>query len=163
MTGVVPLLLDLQAFRDVPTDPAGYLALWREIEPIVLRLSPREHDRYDLNAGDRGLVGIWFIDTASGPERFDESTRFAIRGVFEPPQARYACATCAGRGEVRYAPFTCRECGTAERPGRVCDEHVVVLDLNFAEVTCARHAPSCGCGRAATFWCAGTRCRRAKA
>jgi hypothetical protein len=155
---VVPLLLDLRGFLDVPRDPAGYQALWSEIEPVVARLAPHEHDRYDLNAADRGVVGIQFIDPASGPVRFDASTRFAIRGILEPPRIRYACTTCA-----RYAPFTCTGCGTAERPGRVCDEHVAVLDLNFDKVTCVRHRPSCHCGQSATFWCPGTGCRRAKA
>ncbi|XVV10015.1 hypothetical protein ACQP2X_34935 [Actinoplanes sp. CA-131856] len=154
---VVPVQLDLREFRAVPDGPEGYLALWREIETIVHRLDPRQRDTYHLDDA-RGRLTIRFVDPAAAPARLDGTTRFAIRGVFEPPRIRYACADCR---EETYGPFVCLDCRAEGQKDRLCDQHAVIVDLDFSRVTCARHKPSCRCGRSATFRCGGPNCRGA--
>ncbi|MBL7258011.1 hypothetical protein [Paractinoplanes lichenicola] len=159
---VVPVQLDLREFRTVPDGPDGYLELWKLIEPTVHTLQPQVKDTWRLDLPD-GPLTVRFVDPASAPARLDRTTPFAVRGVVEPPVIRYKCASCAAAKITRYGPFVCSQCREAKLPDPLCDDHAVIVDLNFGRVTCRRHRPRCECGEAGSFWCGGPRCKGARA
>ncbi|GAB1329990.1 KH domain-containing protein [Streptomyces sennicomposti] len=161
-SGAVPVLLDLRAHHRVPTSAQGYIDLWQRLEPALTTVDPRRGPRVSLDLGAEGEVTVLFLSPATAPVPLDAATPFAVRGILEPPQVRYACDTCRGEGVTSYAPFTCAGCGSDERPGRVCDAHAVFLEGGL-RASCARHVPVCPCGRAAHAWCAGPRCRSGRA
>ncbi|MGW1913682.1 KH domain-containing protein [Streptomyces sp. NPDC002076] len=158
----VPVMLDLRAHRKVPGSPDGYVELWERLEPVLVTVDPRSGPRVRLDFGEEGEVGVWFLSPATAPVPFSAATPFAVRGVLEPPAVRYSCDTCRASGTTTYAPFTCTGCGTKERPGRVCDAHAVFLEGSL-RASCARHVPTCRCGRPARSWCGGPRCRSGRA
>lgn len=163
-TRPVPVLLDLRASRDVPEGPAGYLELWRVIEPGLLRADPRETRPLRFDRGEQGHVDVRFVAPALNPPVLGADTAFTIVGVQEPPFVRYACGTCRAAGKETYGPFLCHLCGESDGTDeRLCDTHVGLLDGAF-RTTCPRHEPRCeGCGGSAAFWCDGPSCRRKRA
>jgi hypothetical protein len=163
MKPAVLLMLDMREYRDPPADAAGYRTLWQEIEPEFLGRDLRHGGSVQLERPGHGRLTAVVVDGAGSPPMVDASTTFAICGLLEPPRLRYRCGTCGDAGQVRYGPFVCTQCGTADPGRRVCDDHVVILDLTFSRATCPEHVPSCDCGRTATFWCAGPRCTRRRA
>lgn len=157
----VLVLLDMREYRDPPATPDGYRELWRELEADLVRRDLRSTPVVRWDRPGRGAVGVQVVNPHSCPAVLDERTTFAVCGILEPPRLAYRCGTCADAGRASYGPFICAGC--PEDPARrVCDEHVVVLDLNFAQVSCPQHVPACPCGRRATFWCAGPQCQRRK-
>jgi hypothetical protein len=159
----VLLVLDLREYREPPADAAGYRRLWAQLEPELLGRDLTPSGTVTLDRAPRGRVGAIVVEAAGGAVRVDANTSFAVCGVLEPPKLLYRCGPCGDAGQVRYGPFVCIECGPADTRRRVCDDHVVILDLTFAKATCPAHVPSCGCGQTATFWCAGPGCRRRRA
>ncbi|KPI01934.1 hypothetical protein OK074_5441 [Actinobacteria bacterium OK074] len=161
----VPVTLDLRDFRRVPRSPDEYAALWQRLEPSVVRVNPTAGPRVRFDLGDEGRVAVWFLAPASAPRPLAPDTRFAIRGVLEPPEVRQACTTCRAAGATVYAPYRCYGCSDpadAQRAGRVCETHAVFLD-GALHASCERHVPACRCGTRAAAWCAGPLCRGRKA
>ncbi len=165
MTTPVPVLLDLREYKDVPAAPKLYVALWERLEPALFGVDPRESRTLRLGDGERGVLGIRFLDPEANPAVLDGSTAFAIRGVLEPPKVHYACESCRSAGELVYGPFQCHLCKDGGRERRLCDRHATVFDGAF-RVMCPDHVPRCAggdrCSRA-TFWCDGRTCRRGTA
>ncbi|MEU3455015.1 hypothetical protein ABZ671_15650 [Micromonospora sp. NPDC006766] len=156
----VLVLLDMREYPDAPTTPAGYRELWRELEADLVRRDLRTTPTVRWDQPGHGAVSVQVLNPHSCPAVLDERTTFAVCGILEPPRLKYRCGTCADAGQARYAPFICADCRAVDPARRVCDEHVVVLDLNFARVSCPAHVPACACGQRATFWCSGAECQR---
>ncbi|MGS2619248.1 KH domain-containing protein [Micromonospora sp. LZ34] len=159
----VLLMLDLREYGAAPSDEDGCRRLWAQVEPELTGRYLRADDTVTVRRPE-GVIGAVVLETDptlagwTGPD-----TTFAVCGVLERPKLVYRCGSCADAGQVRYGPFVCSGCGSTDTRRRVCDEHVVILDLTFARTTCPAHVPSCECGRTATFWCSGPGCGRAKA
>lgn len=151
----VLVLLDMRGYREPPGDADGYRALWTRLEPELIGRDLRRAGTITVDRPGHGTIGAIVINAADCPERVDASTPFAICGILEPPRLVSRCGTCG-----RYGPFVCVRCGPDDDSRRVCDDHVVILDLTLDRATCPAHVPVCACGRTATFWCAGARCRR---
>ncbi|WP_306321591.1 MULTISPECIES: hypothetical protein [unclassified Streptomyces] len=158
----VPVTLDLRGFRRIPRSTDECAALWQRIEPAVLTVDPRVGPRVLFDLGEEGEVGVWFLDPAAAPLPLAPATRFAVRGVLEPPEVRHACTTCRAAGTTTYAPYRCSGCDQERRPGRVCEAHALFIEGGL-RASCGAHAPHCRCGTRAVAWCGGTRCRTRKA
>ncbi|AGL18919.1 KH domain-containing protein [Actinoplanes sp. N902-109] len=163
MRPAVLLMLDMRDYTEPPGDVTGYRELWREIEPVLLGRDLRRSGDIEVVTPGRGRVTAVVVDASGSPPVADSSTTFAVCGLLERPQLRYRCGPCADAGQARYGPFICADCARTDPARRVCDDHVVILDLTFARATCPAHVPSCECRRTATFWCAGPRCNRRRA
>ncbi|MGW5444086.1 KH domain-containing protein [Streptomyces asiaticus] len=155
---VVPVTLDLRAFRAPPRSVQECVALWERLEPAVVTVDPLAGPRVRFDLGDEGEVGVWFLEPAAAPRPLGPGTPFAIRGVLEPAEVRNTCATCRTSGSTTYAPYRCPGCDEGRRTGRVCEAHAVFLDGSL-RASCVRHAPVCRCGTTAVAWCSGVRCR----
>jgi hypothetical protein len=84
------------------------------------------------------------------------------RGRFTQAQQIARNDLCRNDGRSTYGPFVCQPCRDQGLDGRVCDQHVVILDGSMRS-HCKLHAPQCECGHLATFWCQGINCRRKRA
>ncbi|BCJ51933.1 hypothetical protein Asp14428_34080 [Actinoplanes sp. NBRC 14428] len=159
----VLLMLDLREYGEAPSDEDGTRRLWAEIEPELIGRDLRPDQTVTVRRPG-GVIGAVVLESDpalagwTGPD-----TTFAVCGVLERPKLLYRCGPCADEGRVSYGPFLCSGCGATDTRRRVCDDHVVILDLSFAKATCPAHVPRCECGRTATFWCAGPGCGRGKA
>jgi hypothetical protein len=158
----VSVVLDLRRFHDRPTCARQYGVLWAEVEARLLGQDLRTNPAPRVDLDDRGAVTLWVLHPESCPPRIEQSTSFAVRSVLEPAVIRHVCTTCQASQVTRYGPFTCMKCGTDDRLGRACEDHVVILDGSM-QSTCLQHVPICACGKAATFWCNGPRCRQGTA
>lgn len=163
---VVPVSLDVREYTEPLDGPDAYRALWDRVEPYLLRVDPREPRPLRLDLGPEGSLTLQFLDPVGNPDTLGPGHRFAVRGIRERPQIRYACAHCARQGTTEYGPFRCHAChenpaGATET--RLCDRHVVILDGPFRTV-CPAHAPTCPeCAKPGTFWCDGATCRKKQA
>jgi predicted RNA-binding protein YlqC (UPF0109 family) len=155
-------VLDLRDFRERPAGAKEFLALWGGLEQALFGRTLEPGRDYTIDGGARGSVRITVISAGSGAAPVQPETPFSVRTALERPQIRYHCALCRAEGRDTYGPFLCRDCGTKEQVGRVCDEHVAILDDSMRS-TCRSHVPACICGQPATFWCQGPGCRRNKA
>jgi hypothetical protein len=159
MTSAVPVQLDLRACEAVPGTTEELRSLWRRLEALLAGRELAAQPVFSLQVDGVGAVGVHVLQPYRVRGPVGPDTEFEIRGVLEPARVLHRCTTCLREGRTTYGPFLCADCGTDGLPGRVCDMHAVVLDLNFARITCHTHVPSCSCRRPATFWCRGPECR----
>ncbi|MGW5377564.1 KH domain-containing protein [Nocardia sp. NPDC003999] len=158
MNRPVNVVLDIRQTSDPPTDAAELRELWTRVENYLAGTSLRATEKVVVPLRDDQTCVLWIQDRLRAPDRVDDTTVFSIRGVLEPATVRHRCTTCSAAGVVTYGPFLCSGCDQGDQPGRVCDEHAVVIEGRMT-ATCARHRPACSCGAAATFWCNGELCR----
>lgn len=155
----VEVLLDLRGYSRRIGGPEGFIALWEELAP-ALKGRPLITGRpYSLESRS-GTISFTVI--RNPVSQVSEDTRFAVHSLLEPPSVRYTCDSCQAEGKTVYGPFICPTCRDSGQDGRVCDNHVLILDGAMRSF-CRTHAPRCECGAAATFWCQGPECRRRKA
>ncbi|MEV4638079.1 KH domain-containing protein [Actinoplanes sp. NPDC049548] len=158
----VLLVLDLREYADPPSDEEGSRRLWAEVEPELIGRDLRPDQTITVRRPG-GVIGATVLESDLGAGWTGPDTTFAVCGVLERPKLLYRCGPCADAGQVRYGPFLCSGCGSTDTRRRVCDDHVVILDLSFAKATCPAHVPACECGRTASFWCTGPGCGSGKA
>ncbi|MGI5241637.1 hypothetical protein [Dactylosporangium sp. CA-139066] len=152
--------------RQWPVDlaePKRIGELWTMIEDAIRGRDLGDGPTLTLDHPD-GAVRVGLVwSRLGGRPVVGPDTTFQIVNLMERPRIRYRCKECAAAGRTEYGAFTCRDCGSAERDNRLCDDHVRILDGALI-ATCAQHAPACAeCGRAATFRCGGQRCQRRRA
>ncbi len=155
----VEIMLDLRGYERRLQGPAAFIEFWEKLSP-ALQGRPLVADKpYEL---EHGSGSIRFTVIRNPPAQVTDQTRFAVHSLLEPPQLKYTCDLCRNEKRNVYGPFVCPLCKDAGGDGRVCDNHVVILDGSMRSV-CRTHAPQCACGTPATFWCQGPECRRRKA
>ncbi len=157
----INLFLDLRKYSRRLENAQGFIELWARLSP-ALRGKRLELGRAYSLTDQCGEVAFTVIAPDEGVAEVTDDTDFAIHSVLEPAALRYACDLCRSEGRSTYGPFVCQLCRDRGLDGRVCDEHVVILDGSMRS-HCKLHAPRCECGRPATFWCQGTNCRRKRA
>jgi hypothetical protein len=163
----VRLVLDLRAFSHPSNDRDALGKLWPQLEHALAQLDLVPDGAYTIDSGGHGTIGIRVIEVADGHRRSTPRTRFAVHHVMARPTVRLPCSTCRDDGRRTYGPYTCASCPPPgkrddKRPGRVCEDHVVVLSGSLLSM-CRRHADSCSdssCNRPATYRCEGSGCRR---
>lgn len=150
----VEAVLDLRKWRiPMRPGPEDLAALWDRLEVALhgrgLRAGKVEH--WDA---EHGTISLEIVRVAPGVSTAQPGTRFGLVAVRELPRLVYRCSECDQRGSAAYGPFRCKPCEREGRPGRVCVEHVVVLEGSL-EAFCPAHRPACrGCGHPAQYWCA---------
>jgi len=159
---IVPVLLDVRHYQRPLSSAKSYIDLWSLVEPFLSGLDPRTGPSVTVPLDGDGDVRVRFIDPAAVPLPVSGATRFAVKGILEPPKVRYRCDTCRSAGATTYGPFTCKGCGKDGEPGRVCDDHVAFLDGRL-ESFCRRHLPVCRCQSPAQAWCPGRTCNGQRA
>ena len=152
----VEVMLDLRDYSRRIDSPAGFLSLWDSLSPALQGKELVAGKPYTFE-GRSGTVRFSVI--RNPVSNVSEVTRFAVHSLLEPSSLRYTCHLCEGEGRAEYGPFICVDCRSAGNDGRICDDHVVILD-GAMWAFCRSHAPRCSCGEMATFWCQGPGCRR---
>jgi hypothetical protein len=155
----VELQLDLRAYSRRLEGPAEFLSFWDELAPALKGRGLLVGKAYALESR---LGTIQFTVMRNPVAQVTDETRFAVHSLLEPPALRYTCGLCQQESKSVYGPFVCLTCRDEGDDGRVCDNHVVILDGAMRSF-CRKHAPLCACGNAGTFWCQGVECRRRKA
>ena len=132
--------------------------LWASIESALAGTSLTQGDEVGIKFADGGRATLRVLGV-EGSGAVGERTTFAVYGVSQRYDIRYKCDSCARSAQAEtYGPHTCAGCGTKDKPGRVCDQHVSMLDGSL-RTTCKEHHPACtACGVLSTFWCDGPVC-----
>ena len=156
----VEMILDIRELREPPQDREAFLILWARVERALQGRDLRAMPICVVDAGTAGKIRLEVARIASGSGPITSETRFSVVAVREKAQLRHRCKECADLGIERYGSFPCSAASGGAH--RACDQHVCILDGSLTP-TCGAHRPRCrerGCGRLATFRCAGRVCRR---
>jgi hypothetical protein len=153
----VEVVLDVRQLRTPPQDRDEFLALWARVEPALRGRNLRAAPACVVDMATEGQLRLEIARIAGGSGTVTDRTRFSIVAVREKPRLRHRCKECADQSVEQYGPFLCSVHDGGQH--RACDRHVSILDGALTP-TCGPHRPRChGCGRVATFRCAGPACR----
>lgn len=161
----IELQIDFRDFRWSPKTPKEFLQFWDSFSRELAGRPLRAGGTHELEHPSDGVLRLTVISVPADESVVGQDTPFAIHSILEPPQYTRHCSRCSAEGKSSYGAYTCAACRDQRKPAQLCEEHIQILDGGMRlgirlNATCDTHRPACRCGRLATFWCAGPRCRR---
>ncbi|GIF43531.1 KH domain-containing protein [Actinoplanes xinjiangensis] len=154
----VSVVLDLRDSRYRPPAAARELVtLWSTVETALAGRSLSGQTTVGVELPDGDSCVLWVTDPDTAPAVVTPDLSFSLRGVLERDTVRYPCTQCQKAGDVSYAPFVCFQAEPGDQQDRLCDRHAILVGDDRA--FCPAHAPYCGCGERARFWCHGPQCK----
>lgn len=164
----VEVVVDLRDFRQPPQAPAEFKQFWERLQQGMVGKQLQLQTCYEISHQSQGVLRLTVIALPPEHAIISAQTPFAVHSLLEPPQIRHQCVQCQANRRQTYGAYFCDECGRNGKPGRVCEEHVVIL-LNGIRhnghllSSCNQHIPRCQasqCQSQAVFWCRGPNCVR---
>lgn len=164
----VELEVDFRDFHAAPETAQEFVSFWGRLSGQLAGKPLRAGATYEVEHPRDGVLRLSVLALPPEHAVVGRDTPFAIHSILERPRLRRVCGRCSAAGAKSYSAYSCPACRDASRPDRLCDRHVVILNGGMRldgrlNATCEEHVPACRCGRRASFWCAGPRCRRAAA